>query len=97
MTNVLNNATVVIVLAVVGQKVKRRMRSIYISACRLNLQIVAVNQRRKYTRDLLRMWSQQARALRCFAGIPLAMPLLPAIICLSATYTIITLQFAHLI
>ncbi|GBP42537.1 hypothetical protein EVAR_81987_1 [Eumeta japonica] len=87
----------VTVMAVVGQKVKRRMRSICISACRLNLRVVADNHRRKNTRDLLRMWSQQARALRCFAGIPLAMPLLPAILSLSATYIIITLQFAHLI
>ncbi|GBP42547.1 hypothetical protein EVAR_81997_1 [Eumeta japonica] len=73
------------------------MRSICISVCRLSLETVADNRRRKYTRGLLRMWSKQARALRCFAGIPLAMPLLPAILSLSATYTIITLQFAHLI
>ncbi|GBP42546.1 hypothetical protein EVAR_81996_1 [Eumeta japonica] len=55
------------------------------------------NHRYTYTRDLLRMWSQQARALRCFAGIPLAMPLLPALLSLSVAYTIVTLQFAHLI
>ncbi|GBP42554.1 hypothetical protein EVAR_82004_1 [Eumeta japonica] len=97
MLYLLNNTLVMVVMAAVGQKVKTRTKSIHIKACRLNLQAVADNRRRKYTRDLLRMWSQQARGLRCFAGIPLAMPLLPAAFTISASYTIVTLQFTNLI
>ncbi|GBP42544.1 hypothetical protein EVAR_81994_1 [Eumeta japonica] len=75
--HLLNSVTVVTVMAVTSQKVKSRMQSIYNNICRLNLRTVADNHRYTYTRDLLRMWSQQARALRCFAGIPLAMPCCP--------------------
>ncbi|GBP42540.1 hypothetical protein EVAR_81990_1 [Eumeta japonica] len=88
---------ITIVLAATSQKVIKSLDAAYVMMTRINFTLVAGDKHSRYVKSLLRVSALRSRGggLRCSGGLRLGMPLVPAMLSVSAAYTIVVMQFSN--